>query len=118
MLDKDCKKLLNALISDLKEEPRDGYYLSDLSVMTNFSVADVERITEHLCSEGYLKNFSHEFPGVFYSQSYCLTERGKFYKKILRKRVLDYIADKWMDILATIIALISLLISLRTALKC
>ena len=46
-----------------------------------------------------------------------LTERGANFRWTIFTEILKYIADKWTDIIACIIALISLIISIHTALS-
>lgn len=50
-------------------------------------------------------------------ESITLTEPGLNYKAMLMEQRLAYIADKWVDILASIVAVFSLIVSIIALLR-
>ena len=120
MLYKDDISALDVLISNLADEPVQGYRIDDICRLTGKPYRDIHRTVEHLVSEGFVSQDIGLF-GInlnkYEVDVYRLTEQGKFYKKVLRHQRVDYFLSKWTDILACIIALISLIVSIHTSLS-
>lgn len=49
--------------------------------------------------------------------SFSLSHKGENWKYFRKKEILNYIAEKWIDFFATVISVISLTISIISALK-
>lgn len=117
MLYKDDISVLNKLILDLSNEPIQGYKIDDICQLMDRPYGDTYRTIEHLTAEGFLLKRVGSFgpKGNKYEVDvYKLTESGKFYKQVRRHQRFDYFLSKWTDILACIIALISLIVSIYT----
>ena len=118
LLNKECKKVLNLLINDLENEPSPGYIIDNISCLSNMPIRSLYRILEYLASNNYIHirtvNLPHNIMTIHY---YRLTELGKCYKDVIRKERLDYIRDKWIDIIACTISLIALIISIISLYK-
>ena len=113
LLSKKCKKVLNALINDLENEPVYGYLIDDISYLSNIPTRSLYRILEYLANNNYIHtrtvNIPHNIMTIHY---YRLTELGKCYKDIIRKGRLNYIRDKWIDIIACAISFVALIVSI------
>lgn len=117
MLYKDDVSLLDALISDIQNEPIQGYKTDDICQLMNRRYSDVRRTIEHLTLGGFVSKSIGEFGpngNRYEADVYRLTERGKFYKQVRKHQRIDYFLSKWTDILACMIALISLIVSIYT----
>lgn len=114
MLSKNCLTILKKLNAD--PEADGGFSLAKIASLSNLSEADTRRAAEHLVQEGYLE---HREPYRDVGQSIpewrlplYLTEPGTCYKQIKRQQFWAYIADKWIDILASLVSIISLVVSI------
>lgn len=117
MLYKDDISVLDKLIFDLPNEPIQGYRIDDICQMLNRPYGDIYRTIEHLTAEGFVSKRVGSFGPVgnkYEIDVYKLTESGKFYKQVRKHQRIDYFLSKWTDILACIIALISLIVSIYT----
>ena len=98
-------------------EQLQSYSMSDMSNRTGLSVHQVILSCEELERDGYAAIHRTAFGnGQIISEAVKLTELGVNYKAHLRAQRLAYIADKWTDILASAIALCSLIVSITALL--
>lgn len=114
LLTKNCRKILRTLNKEKASHP---YFTVDhISRRCGLPEADAQRAVEYLVEGDFLKYCDlSKLPGKH--ASYCdppivLTELGTNYRTVRRLEILTYLADKWMDIAACIIAIISLVWSL------
>lgn len=117
MLNKNCKILIASLVEDLPHEPTQGYTLRDLNALADIKrkgINDIFRIAEEMVEEKYLivDRSGPKISGIFINSHYWLSEKGVSYRIITKKKVLRYLADKWIDILALVVAAIALAISI------
>ena len=110
-MDKVCKKILDKMIS-----AGDGteYWCSFITSSGNIFIEDfakdidVRAAMSYLVKEGYL---TYEM-GVPNPIGVHLSYTGLKWRESYYKSILKYIADKWTDIIASIISLISLILSI------
>lgn len=112
MLSKDCKKLLDALIKDLDNQPYRGYDETELTHISGMSESNTVRVAEYLCAHEYMGVEVAIHPVLGKLAHYHITELGKNYQAEIRQRRMDYIKDKWTDVLASIISIIALIVSI------
>lgn len=118
MLTKRCYEMLDMMTSVKPDEGSYGYSVRQLAKLCGLPFSDALRVAELLEAEGYLTARVINMPhGQSVKESFKLTELGQNYKEVRRHQVLDYIADKWVDVFAGIVALISLIVSICTALS-
>lgn len=117
MLTKNCRILLRIMTKD-----KDAFFsIPDLHRLSGLSGGDTVRAAKYLLDEHYVQY--QEPPSVPFEMSRCsdppieLTELGANYRAVLIKEFLKYLADKWIDILASVISIVSLIVSIRTALS-
>ena len=117
MLSKNCRKILRKL--NQITEPASGLAPNSIAKLAQLTEVDCRRAIDHLTQENYLKIVDYSsIPGRSrtYSDSlYILTENGACYRAIMRRAFWSYIADKWIDIFASLFSLAALIISIVTA---
>ena len=82
------------------------------STIANFAreveapLEDVRKAVNYLEEEGYVEYLEVSGPGSRPARiGFRLTHKGKNWKSFHRQKILDYVANKWIDFLALIIAL-------------
>lgn len=79
--------------------------LSDLAQEVEASVEDVRKAVNYLEEEGYIEYLDMSGPNGRSSHiGFQLTHKGKNWKSFRRQKIFDYVANKWIDLLALIIA--------------
>ena len=118
MLTKNCRIILKTL-----NKHKDEYFtLRHLEALCKLSGPELSRAVDHLIALDFVRytKFS-ELPGKgpvrFSDPPIELTELGANYRRARLMEILKYIADKWTDITACVIAIISLIVSIWTALS-
>lgn len=115
-MDKVCKKILSKMVSAGEGAKywcsfitsSGNIFIDDFAKDIETDPADVRAAMSYLVKEGYL---TYEM-GVPNPIGVHLSHTGLNWKKHYRESILKYIADKWTDILASIISLISLILSI------
>lgn len=120
-MDKVCKMILNKMIASGKgteylcsryDSTGDifiGKFANDLGIDCSKALAAME----HLVKKDYLR---YEMSGRD-KLGYKLTYEGLNWRSFRRAKLLYYIADKWVDIFASIISLVSLFISIAVLMQ-
>lgn len=115
-MDRICKKILNKMIST----SRDTAYLYSFSTSEGdifidhfadrigINRSNVRSAMDYLAENGYLEYAKNGETAT----GFHLSHKGLNWKAFRRADVLNYIADKWVDILASIISMLSLVISI------
>lgn len=115
-VDKTCKKILDKMISEGKGTEYIctwGDELASFAASIGVPTEDVRAAVRYLKETGYLEfQMYHSSNGSSHSRGFFLSHRGLNWRYFRRKEVLDYIADKWVDFFAALIALLSLVISI------
>ena len=110
-LDKFSKNFLQYLNS--KDNPASTLYsFSDLTSLATDLNVDEERIrsvVKYLHEKKFL-TYSRDEKGK--ERAFYLSHMGLNWKYFRRKEILNYIADKWADVIAVVISLISLITSI------
>lgn len=118
MLTKNCRIILKTL-----NKHKDEYFtLRHLEALCSLSEPELARAADYLIELKYVRYTRFpELPGKasirFSDPPIELTELGANYRAVLLKEFLKYLADKWIDILASVISIVSLIVSIRTALS-
>lgn len=118
MLTKNCKIILKHIVSLPGTNRFTTQRITDLAQGTGLSFEEALSACKELSKDGLAElKILHLRNGQEISESITLTEPGLNYKVMLRAQRAAYIADKWTDIIACIISVISLIISIHTALS-
>lgn len=113
MLTKRCYTMLKKLNKATPDQASLGYSMSQICSLTGLSYDEALAVAEHLENHGYLVSRTISIPNHrSWKESFRLTEMGRGYKELQRQERLEYIGDKWIDIFASIISLISLILSI------
>ena len=123
-MNKTCKKILQTLIKGGKGTQYICAYdpawvgLADISIedmaqKLSMPVEDLRATTRFLKESGYLEYQTSRGKAV----GFHLSHKGLNWKSYRRKEFLKYAADKWVDFLAVIISLFSLIISIIALLQ-
>ena len=115
-MDKVCKKILDKMISAGEGTEywcsfitsSGNIFIEDFAKDIEMNSADVRAAMSYLVKEGYL---TYEM-GVPNPMGVHLSYTGLKWRESYYKSILKYIADKWTDIIASIISLISLILSI------
>lgn len=89
-----------------------NFSIDDLSKNIEIPVEDVRAAVRYLESENYLEYQTISSKSGKLNIGFHLSHKGLSWKYFRRKEILDYIADKWVDFFAALIALLSLIISI------
>ena len=118
MLTKNCKTILRYITSLQGLNRFSSISLPDLVKNTGLAHKEVESACKELDKDGLAElKILHFINGHTVLDSITLTEQGLNYKVLIRAQRIKYIADKWTDIIACVIAVISLIVSIHTALS-
>ena len=110
MLTKNCKSILNAILSLDQNDWYKAYSVNDLTQLTSLSTDEIYSAVTALEEDGMIQVQYLSFRGCSsVIDSVRLTEQGIHYKDQEKENRLNYLKDKWIDFLALIIALIALL---------
>ena len=110
MLTKNCKSILNAILSLDQNDWYKAYSVNDLTQLTSLSTDEIYSAVTALEEDGMIQVQYLSFRGCSsVIDSVRLTEQGIHYKDQEKEKRLNYLKDKWIDFLALIIALIALL---------
>lgn len=117
MLNKNCKVVLKALIEDLEHEPPQGYTLQDLNKMVHIKregVNDICRIAEYLVEDGFLtaERSGPKISGIHVDSHYWLTEKGRYFRMLTKKKIIDYFLAHWIDIIALVVSIIAVCVAI------
>ena len=122
-MDKTCKRILDHMISlgvtskcSLSQgNSRIGfdYSLGELAVDKHLDVRVARKAVDYLVSTGYADYINGGTArGTEKSIAFQLTHKGIHWREFRRAEILDYIADKWLDVLSSLIAVASLIVSI------
>ncbi len=110
MLTKNCKSILNAILSLDQNDWYKAYSVNDLTQLASLSTDEIYSAVTALEENGMIQVQYLSFRGCSsVIDSVRLTEQGIHYKDQEKENRLNYLKDKWIDFLALIIALIALL---------
>ena len=109
MLTRDHRNVLSALnYASNGQAPLSESQLCEQSKVR--STRKIRAICADLLRQGYLSDLKTSSTGEITKA--VLSYNGMIYKAIIRKEVLRYIADKWIDFFALLVSVIALVISL------
>ena len=118
MLTKNCKVILKHITSLPGSNRFASLQITDLAKETRLSFEETLSACKELNKDGLAElKILHLRNGQEIPEAISLTEAGLNYKALLWAQRAAYIADKWTDIIATVIAVISLIVSIHTALS-
>lgn len=116
-MDKDSKVLINYLIS--KGGCRHSVsFSSGIDLVASELKVDTESLratVRYLHKTGYIDY--QKFVNSEKIAAFALSHKGENWKYFRRREILNYIAEKWIDFFAAIISVISLVISVISALR-
>lgn len=118
MLTKNCKSILDGILSLNQNDWYKAYSVRDLVQITSLSVDEIISALESLEQTDmvqiqYLTIRSYR-PTIDWIR---LTERGIYYKDFEKEKRINYLKDKWIDFLALVVASTALIISIAAFLK-
>lgn len=118
MLTKNCKSILDGILSLNQNDWYKAYSVRDLVQITSLSVDEIISALESLEQTDmvqiqYLTIRSYR-PTIDWIR---LTERGIYYKDFEKEKRINYLKDKWIDFLALVVASAALIISIAAFLK-
>lgn len=109
MFSKNCRLVLDAILSEGESRAFESHRISDLSNETKLSLPSTLAACQELERDGFavlkIIQLPHRPP---ITEGIALTEKGAHYKDYLKDQRIDYIKDKWIDFLALAISLIAL----------
>ncbi len=123
-MDKVCKEIIKRMISG---KPSTEYVCSfsgsllagsgttiyELSDAIGVDPEDIRAAVRFLESAGYVEYQTMKSPSKgSIIAGFHLSHKGLHWKYFRRKEILNYIADKWVDFFAALIALLSLILSI------
>ena len=110
MLTKNCKLVLDSVLSLDQTDWYKAFSMGDLVKLSGLSMNEIKSVIESLDQLGFAQitylNLPNYRPAI---DTIHLTERGIHYKDLQREEKLNYFKDKWIDFLALVVALIALL---------
>lgn len=110
MLSKNCRSILDAVLSLDQNDWYKAYSVNDLTQLTSLSTDEICSAVTALEENGMLQVHYFSFRSCSsVIDSVRLTEQGIHYKDLEKENRLNYLKDKWIDFFALIIALIALL---------
>ena len=113
MLTKHCRKVLDTILSLPAHQRLNSFRILDLSEKIGLSFPETLCACKELDRDGLAElHIVYHRNGQQIPESIVLTEPGLNYKALLRAQRLAYIADKWVDILASIVAILASIPSL------
>lgn len=112
MLFKNTKRVL-MIIRKSKPQLPFGYYDQEdiwksvqLKYLNEISEEAFRSALNNLSSENFI-TFSEKS-----SSNFLLNDKGRYYYQFILKRIRSYVLDKWIDLLALIIAVAALIVSI------
>ena len=110
MLTKNCKLVLDSVLSLDQTDWYKAFSMGDLVKLSGLSMNEIKSVIESLDQLCFAQitylNLPNYLPAI---DTIHLTERGIHYKDLQREENLNYFKDKWIDFLALVVALIALL---------
>lgn len=122
-MDRTCKLILREMLShgaDCKcslsqGSNRIGFSVSlgELSSALQIDPYIARKAVGYLVSTGYAAYINGgSVRGVQHPVAFQLTHKGIHWQEFRRSEILDYLADKWLDVLSSVIAFSSLIVSI------
>lgn len=122
-MDRTCKLILREILSHgayckcslSQGSNRIGfsYSLGELSSDLKIDPYIARKAVDHLVSTGYVDyTFGGNAHGGHQPIAFQLTHKGIHWQEFHRAEILNYIADKWLDVLSSLIAVSSLIVSI------
>lgn len=117
MLTKNCRAVIDTILSLDKADPFKLYRIADLSKSARLTLDETIAACLELEKDGraevrLIPNARRQIP-----EFVSLTEYGARYREELKGRRIDYIKAKWIDFIALIVAIIALIISIAAFLR-
>ena len=110
MLSKNCRLVLDAIIAKGEIEKFMPHPIASLSKELNLPIQSVLAACSELEHDEFatIRRLSmSKSPPIL--ESITLTEKGVYYKDLLKEQRMDYFKDKWIDFLALTISVIALI---------
>lgn len=116
-MDKNSKKLIKYLLSKggCSYSVSFSSGIDSVAAELNIKVESLRATTRYLHEIGYIDY--QKFSKSEKIAAFALSHKGENWKYFQRKEIIDYIAEKWIDFFAAIISVISLVISIISALR-
>lgn len=117
MLTKNCKVVLNTILSLDKANPFKLYRIADLAKSARLTLDETIAACMELEKDGRAE--IRLIPGIRRQipEYVSLTEYGARYRDEIKERWSAYIWAKWIDFIALIVAIIALIISIAALLR-
>lgn len=112
MVTKNCRKIIKAICRSGSEAKYGPHNIADLADATDLSNAAVCAACEQLAEEGYMEIVYMTRTHTPIIEHVKLTELGANYAEVQRATRMAYVANKWIDFIALIVAIIALIISI------
>lgn len=117
MLTKNCRAVIDTILSLDKSNPFKLYRIADLAIRARLTIEEAMAACLELEQDGraevrLIPNARRQIP-----EYVSLTEYGARYREELKERRKDYIKAKWIDFFALIVAIIALIISIAAFLR-
>lgn len=118
MLTKNCRTILDSILTLPVDRRYGSHRIVALAEKTGLPFCEALAACKELDQDNLATlNISHLRNGQEIPESILLTESGLNYKAQLRAQRLAYLADKWTDILASAVAVCSLIVSIVALLR-
>lgn len=116
-MDKKSKSLIKYLISHggCRYSVSFSEGIENVASEMNINTESLRATVRYLHDNGYIDY--QKFAGTDRNAAFALSHKGENWKYFCRKEIIDYIADKWIDFFAALISVISLVISIISALS-
>lgn len=108
MTTKNCKLIIDTIISLGPDERYKAHLLGELAEKVNISAEQIEAACEELARDGLAQVRHLDYGPVIIT----LTEAGVNYKQKRWQAIRHYILLKWIDFLALVVAVIALIVSI------
>lgn len=113
MLTQNCKCVLDKLLEKNTNDPFRMYCMGEISSISGLAFQETIAACKQLESLGYMEIFYVTLNGSAVIDTLRITELGAHYKEDRRRKIGEYIANNWISFLALVVAIISLIISMR-----
>ena len=102
------------MLAAMNRSGKTSFSVSELSKLCGGKDSHIILTVEHLEQLGFVKVDRIQLPygGREVIRNIQLTELGRSFREIRRQAIRSYILDKWTDVLASMIALCSLIVSI------
>lgn len=112
MITKNCKAILDFVISQPEEEHYRAYQIKEIEAGTGLSYEEIISAGKELDRLEYAELKGTEILGISVFDCITFSEKGIHYNEEIRENRINYIKDKWIDFSALLVAIAALIISI------